>query len=335
MSFVSKFLIAATTGATLLAHVAPALACTAPYPAVLSRIVLADGDQAVPLDARVIIHLDTQNLRGGMDPIDTATFVERAGFVLETSSGEPVEAEVRAFGTEGSVTVFLEPKSGLVANTEYVVYDKIVVGGGSGMQPTLPFLDEAVEVGRFKAGVRAAGAAAPDMGEVAVSESGQSCENDACCGPYEAVAVSLSFDPPGPGLLARVEREEPGGHFAAVAWVDAGYASGWSACRGGWSPSPDFLGGGTYRVRYEGSSPALGEPSEVVVFSGQCGDDEPETPVGEPNPPTEEGPGPEADPEAGARTDEPDAGCAGGGAGALGWLGLGLFAALRKRRTAR
>lgn len=332
MSFVSKFLLTGTLSAAVVAHIDVARACSAPYPGVLSRIVLPDGDENVPLDARIIIHLDTQNLRGGMEPIDTATFVERAGFVLATSAGEPVEAEVRAFGTDGSVTVFLEPKSRLVANTEYVVHDKVVVNGGSGMQWTVPFLDEAVEVGRFKTGVRAAGASSPDMGTVTVSESGQSCENDACCGPYEAVAMSLGFEPPGPGLLARIEREEPGGTFGAVAWVSGGYASGWSACSGGWSPSPDFKGPGNYRVRYEGPSPALGAPSEVVGFTGQC-EDEPEGPLGEPNPPVEESPGPEANPDAGARTDEPDSGCAGGGAGVLGWLGLGLL--FRRRATAR
>lgn len=334
MSFVSKFLIAASAAAPLIAHVEKAAACTAPYPGVLSRLVLPNGDEDVALDARIIIHLDTQNLRGGMDPIDTATFVERAGFFVKTSTGEPVEAEVRYFGTDGSVTVFLEPKSGLVANTEYVVYDKVVVSGGSGMQWTVPFLDEAVEVGRFETGVRAAGDSSPDMGSVTTSESGQSCANDACCGPYEAVAMSLGFDAPELGLLARIEREVDG-EFEAVAWVNGGYASGWAACLGGWSPSPDFKGGGTYRVRYEGPSPALGAPSEAVTLTGQCGEEEPEGPIGEPNPPVEEGPGPEANPDSGARTDEPDSGCAGGGAGALGWLGLGLFGLWRRRTAAR
>ena len=334
MSFLSKALIAGTLCVAFsvqVVQIESAQACTAPYPAVLSRHVLPNGDLDVSLDARVILHVEVQNLRGGMDPIDATTFVERAGIELRTSEGELVETEASAFLTEGTLTIFLEPKEQLAANTEYVVSDKIEVGTGGSMQWSVPFLDEAAEVTRFTTGVRAAGSSPRALGTVTANESGQACDNSGCCGPYDAVAMTLTFEPPGQGLLARIEREEPGGHFAAVAWVRDGQASGWSACMGAWGPSPDFRGSGTYRVRYEGPSPALGEPSEAVTLAGQCGEDEPEGPIGEPNPPVE-APGTEPSSEAGANTDEPDSGCAGGGAGALGWLGLGLLAALRKRQ---
>ncbi|HRE88014.1 MAG TPA: hypothetical protein PK095_02650, partial [Myxococcota bacterium] len=75
---------------------------------------------------------------------------------------------------------------------------------------------EAAEVTRFETGVSAAGASPRAIGTVTANESGQACDNSGCCGPYDAVAMTLTFEPPGQGLLARIEREEPGGHFAAV-----------------------------------------------------------------------------------------------------------------------
>ncbi|HRE88013.1 MAG TPA: hypothetical protein PK095_02645, partial [Myxococcota bacterium] len=130
MSFVSKFLIAGTLSAASIVQVAPmgsALACTAPYPAVLSRHVLPNGDEGVSLDARIILHIEVQNLTGGMQPLDAQTFVERAGIELRTSAGELVETENSAHLTEGTLTIFLTPTEPLAANTEYVVSDKIMV----------------------------------------------------------------------------------------------------------------------------------------------------------------------------------------------------------------
>lgn len=326
MSFVSKFLIMGAISATVAAHIDVALACTAPYPAVLGRVVLPDGGEEVALDAQVIVHLRTQNLTGGMQPLDTATFVERAGIELRTSDGEPVETTTTAHRTDGSLTIFLKPVERLVTRNEYVVFDKIKVSAGSSLEPSLSFLDEAVEVGRFTVGPRAVGARPRAMGTVVAEESRQSCDNSACCGPYDAAAMSLTFEAPGPGFLARIERESEAGLFEAVAWVDGGYASGWAACAGSWSPSPDFLGGGRYRVRYEGPSSTSGEPSEVVILAGQCGEEAPEAPNGEANAPAAE------DPEGGEGADGVDSGCAGGGAGTLGWVGLGL---LFRRRAAR
>lgn len=335
MSFVSKFLITGAISAAAIAHIDVALACTAPYPSVLSRHIFPNGEDDIALDARIILQIQAQNLTGGMQPIDAATFVERAGFELTTAAGAPVETELFVNQTEAGLTIFLAPKAPLDPDTEYVISDKIIVNGSSSMEWTLPFHAEAAEIARFKTGSLSVGESPRAVGELTANETGQACDNSGCCGPYDAVAMTLTFEPPGQGLLARIERQTDGGEFEAVAWIEDGQASGWSACMGAWGPSPDFRGAGTYRVRYEGPSPALGAPSEAVTLTGQCGEDEPEGPIGEPNPPVEEEPGPEANPDAGARTDEPDSGCAGGGAGALGWLGLGLLGLLRRRSAAR
>lgn len=330
MSFVSKFLITGAIGAAAIAHIDVALACSLPYPSVLSRHIFPNGEDDVALDARVILQIQTQNLTGGMQPIDTTTFLERAGFELTTAAGDPVETELFVNQTDRGLTLFFTPKTPLSPNTEYVISDKLIVNGGSSMEWTVPFHEEALEIARFKTGEAAVGGSPGAISTVTADEAGQACNDSGCCGPYDAVAMTLTFEPPELGLLARIEREVDG-EFEPVAWVSGGFASGWTACMGGWAPSPDFRGGGTYRVRYEGPSPALGVPSEAVTLTGQCGEDEPEGPIGEPNPPVEEEPG--AGPEAGERADGPDSGCAGGGAGALGWIGLGLL--LRRRAATR
>ncbi len=313
-----------------------ARACSAPRRTVLSRLVLPANDATnVPRDARAIVHMRIENLSGGYDSVSPAAFVEGGEFALRGPDGEDVPTGVTYVSTAGTVTVFLTPLEALDADTTYSVWDRVCVDC-----PSL-YSDEAAEVGVFATGTTVSSEAPVGPDQVTVNQSPQSCDSSACCGPYEAVGVSLGFEAAPADTLVRVERfSKECDTFKTVGYTTGGYVGGWQSCSGnGYDNGPTFYGSGTYRLVFEGVGPVASEPSDEVVVEIDCGL------LGEPNPPVEGEPvtlpsgggvpNPPVEGEPGAQADD-GSGCGGGatpvGFGVFALLGAMLGVVLIRRR---
>jgi hypothetical protein len=309
-----------------------ARACSAPLRTVSSRLVLPTNEATdVPRDARAIVHMRIENLSGGYEGVSPAAFVEGGDFALRGPDGEDVPTAVTYVSTASTVTVFLTPLEALEPDTTYSVWDRVCVNCA-----TL-YSDEAAEVGVFATGTTVSNGAPAGPGEVTIKQSPQSCDSSACCGPYEAVGVSLGFEAAPADTLVRVEKfSKECDTFKPVGYTTGGYVGGWQSCSGnGYNNGPTFFGGGTYRLVFEGVGPVASEPSAEVVVEIDC-----DGLLGEPNPPVEgepvtlppgNQPNPPVEGEPGAQADD-GSGC-GGGATPMGFGVLALLGArLLERR---
>ncbi|MBI4510757.1 MAG: Ig-like domain-containing protein [Deltaproteobacteria bacterium] len=176
----------AFTLACMFIHNSQASACSPPPPIASRWILPQDTATGVPINAEIRIEYSGSFYEE--DPLDD--------IVVRRKGGDPVEVTVTTHRHRESFQVVAKPKAPLEAMTTYEVLARVIEVPCFNWSPDSPcFVKEPTVVSSFTTGNDGDLVAPKFKGAWTVTQRYETCENDGCCGPYNAMFFLFHFDP--------------------------------------------------------------------------------------------------------------------------------------------